>query len=529
MKLNQRLSDCATALHDKQLLARLSSGDIIAQQLKCHLSCLAALYNRERERRRVKQRQRTDIPRKFPVQTNGLHIKADMYGDRQSCINSFYLVQTIGDGLKRQHMGYGLPIRYTYQTLQYRARCYRDVDARQFVRVDASVIRMVWSLQLCVWNTSENMIAIDNLRTPNQALQRRDAVYISLQPTFANPNNISETNVDDLPVIKHIKKIKIMTAIITPGAFQLSDIYPPTTITPKRLSFTSHSALTPKTCDGSDAKRQFRLDVAFLVGKTSPEAATTDTESRNIEQGQKESSPATTISSNNSSPESRPESSSDCGEKKNTRTKYTPQQQNTLENIFMENPYPDTDEVERLAGEIGVTEGKIRIWFQNKRARWRRRNQYNTQQQHLQPAMPPSTPVYPSMPPYTYMNMPPSINTMPFVPHHPMAASAQPATPSFPVVPTPNYPRHKSPASSPGSTSSDTSDSKSSVIMNNNDLSRYSTQMEKQNMTIPSRSTDSVVQPVPQIQHPFMAPFYHQMPHYSSYHPTTYSQFPAYY
>ncbi|KAL5015421.1 hypothetical protein ScPMuIL_009691 [Solemya velum] len=287
---------------------------------------------------------------------------------------------------------------------------------------------------------------------------------------------------------------------MTPGAFQLSDIYPPITITPKRLSFTSNS-LMPKTSDDSDdTKRQFRLDVAFLVGKTSPEAVTTATESRNIEQDQKESSPTTTISSNNSSPESRPESSSDCDEKKNARTKYTPQQQNTMEKIFMEIPYPDTDEVERLAGEIGVTEGKIRIWFQNKRARWRRRAQNNTQQQHIQPPMLPSTPSYSSMPPYAYMNMPP------FVPHHSMAASTQPTTPSFPVVPTPNYPRHKSPVSSPGSTSSGTSDSKSSVVMDN-DLS----------------------QPVPQIQHSFMMPLYHQMSHYPSYHPAMYSQFPAYY
>ena len=54
MKLNQRLVDCATALdlQDKQLFAKLSSGDVIAQEMKYHPSCLAAAYNRERSKKR---------------------------------------------------------------------------------------------------------------------------------------------------------------------------------------------------------------------------------------------------------------------------------------------------------------------------------------------------------------------------------------------------------------------------------------------------------------------------------------------
>ncbi|CAC5405147.1 unnamed protein product [Mytilus coruscus] len=48
MKLNQRLVDCAKGLQDRQLLAKLSSGDIIAHEMKYHPSCLAAVY-RKRE------------------------------------------------------------------------------------------------------------------------------------------------------------------------------------------------------------------------------------------------------------------------------------------------------------------------------------------------------------------------------------------------------------------------------------------------------------------------------------------------
>lgn len=47
-QLNDRLNECARTLSDGKLLAKLSCGDVVAQELKYHPSCLAALYNRER-------------------------------------------------------------------------------------------------------------------------------------------------------------------------------------------------------------------------------------------------------------------------------------------------------------------------------------------------------------------------------------------------------------------------------------------------------------------------------------------------
>ncbi|VDI30863.1 Hypothetical predicted protein [Mytilus galloprovincialis] len=47
MKLNQRLVDCAKVLQNKQLLAKLSSGDVIAQEMTYHPSCFVAVYNRD--------------------------------------------------------------------------------------------------------------------------------------------------------------------------------------------------------------------------------------------------------------------------------------------------------------------------------------------------------------------------------------------------------------------------------------------------------------------------------------------------
>ena len=48
MELNKRLNECARNLNDGKLLARLTGGGIVTQELKYHRSCLTALYNRVR-------------------------------------------------------------------------------------------------------------------------------------------------------------------------------------------------------------------------------------------------------------------------------------------------------------------------------------------------------------------------------------------------------------------------------------------------------------------------------------------------
>ncbi|XP_064609586.1 homeobox protein Hox-D5-like [Liolophura sinensis] len=59
---------------------------------------------------------------------------------------------------------------------------------------------------------------------------------------------------------------------------------------------------------------------------------------------------------------------------KKARTSYSAEQIRTLENAFEENAYPDYDKLEELAKTLGVTERKVKVWFQNKRARWRKKN-----------------------------------------------------------------------------------------------------------------------------------------------------------
>ena len=47
MTLNDRSKECARNLNDGRLLARLSGGDIVAQEFKYHLSCLTKLASVE--------------------------------------------------------------------------------------------------------------------------------------------------------------------------------------------------------------------------------------------------------------------------------------------------------------------------------------------------------------------------------------------------------------------------------------------------------------------------------------------------
>ena len=54
------------------------------------------------------------------------------------------------------------------------------------------------------------------------------------------------------------------------------------------------------------------------------------------------------------------------------RTVFEPCQLKALEDTFSENPYPSSEKYEMLSDEICVDEARLKIWFQNRRARYRR-------------------------------------------------------------------------------------------------------------------------------------------------------------
>ena len=55
IRVDRRARDCALLLEDKSLLAKLSAGDMVAQEAKYHPKCLAGLYNRVRGLERMEK------------------------------------------------------------------------------------------------------------------------------------------------------------------------------------------------------------------------------------------------------------------------------------------------------------------------------------------------------------------------------------------------------------------------------------------------------------------------------------------
>lgn len=58
--------------------------------------------------------------------------------------------------------------------------------------------------------------------------------------------------------------------------------------------------------------------------------------------------------------------------KKRHRTAFTPTQLLGLENAFDQNHYSVGDERKHLASFLGLSETQIKVWFQNRRTKWKR-------------------------------------------------------------------------------------------------------------------------------------------------------------
>lgn len=62
------------------------------------------------------------------------------------------------------------------------------------------------------------------------------------------------------------------------------------------------------------------------------------------------------------------------GKRKRTRTIFTPQQLDILEKEFEHQQYIVGPERQYLASTLNLTENQVKIWFQNRRIKWRKEN-----------------------------------------------------------------------------------------------------------------------------------------------------------
>ena len=80
--------------------------------------------------------------------------------------------------------------------------------------------------------------------------------------------------------------------------------------------------------------------------------------------------------SDNSSPELNSEKQAkvkrETKSKRRSRTQFSKQQVDTLEAVFQKSHYPEVNMVDRLSDKLGLSIERISVWFQNRRAKYKK-------------------------------------------------------------------------------------------------------------------------------------------------------------
>ncbi|XP_031236701.1 homeobox protein NOBOX [Mastomys coucha] len=115
-----------------------------------------------------------------------------------------------------------------------------------------------------------------------------------------------------------------------------------------------------------------------------------------------------------------------CQFRKKTRTLYRSDQLEELERIFQEDHYPDSDKRHEIAQMVGVTPQRIMVWFQNRRAKWRKVEKLNEKETKNDPAAPSADSSQRRSAPELLDPMPTDLEPGPVPPEHILDAFPEP-------------------------------------------------------------------------------------------------------